>query len=88
MSVPLHTIHSAAALERCLARATAEAVLLLLGDAVYCGLTKQDRPLHVLTEDLAARGLSPADLAANITPIDMKGFVALTVAHSPIVGWS
>ena len=87
MSAPLHTIQSAAGLERCLARATAEAVLLLLGDAVYCGLTPQDRPLHVLAEDLAARGLSPADLAPNVTPIDMKGFVALSTAHSPIVGW-
>lgn len=88
MSTPLHTIHSAAALERCLSRATADAVLLLLGEAVYCGLTPQDRPLHVLAEDLAARGLSPADLARGVTPVDMKGFVALSLAHSPIVGWS
>ena len=88
MSAPLHTIQNAAALKRCLARATADAVLLLLGDAVYCGLTAQDRPLLVLSEDLAARGLSLADLASTITPIDMKGFVALSVAHSPIVGWS
>lgn len=83
----LHTIHSAAALDRCLTRATGDAVLLLLGEAVYCGLTAQDRPLLVLSEDLAARGLAPADLAAAVTPIDMKGFVALSVAHSPIVGW-
>jgi len=88
MSTPLHTIHSAAALERCLARATPDAVLLLLGDAVYGGLTPHNRPLHALIEDLAARGLSPADLAPGVTPIDMKGFVALSVAHSPIVGWS
>lgn len=87
MSTLLHTIQSAAALERCLARATPDAVLLLLGDAVYRGLVPQNRPLHALIEDLAARGLSPADLASNVTPIDMKGFVALSVAHSPIVGW-
>jgi len=88
MTAPLHTVHSSAALERCLPLATADAVLLLLGDAVYCGLKPQERPLHVLAEDLAARGLSSADLALGVTPIDMKGFVALTVAHSPIVGWS
>jgi sulfur relay protein TusB/DsrH len=88
MSSPLHTIGSAAALGRCLTRATADAVLLLIGDAVYCGLTAQDRPLHVLIEDLAARGLSAADLALNVIPVDMKGFVALSVAHSPIIGWS
>jgi sulfur relay protein TusB/DsrH len=87
MSPPLHVIQSAAALERCLARATPDAVLLLLGDAVYRGLTPPGRPLHALAEDLAARGLSPADLAPGVTPIDMKGFVALSVAHSPIVGW-
>ena len=87
MSVPLHTIQSAAALPRCLTRATPDAVLLLLGDAVYCGLTPQGRPIQVLIEDLAARGLSPDDLAPGVTPIDMTGFVALTVAHSPIVGW-
>lgn len=88
MSAPLHTIHSAAALQRCLLRATPDAVLLLLGDAVYCGLAPSSRPLHVLSEDLAARGLSPADLASGVTPVDMAGFVALSVAHSPIVGWS
>lgn len=88
MSAPLHTIQNAAALERCLARATPDAALLLLGDAVYRGLTPHSHPLHALIEDLAARGLSPADLAPNVTPIDMKGFVALSVAHSPIVGWS
>ena len=87
MSAPLHTVQSAAALQRCLARATPDAVLLLLGDAVYCGLTPRGRPFHVLIEDLAARGLSPADLASGATPIDMKGFVALTLAHSPIIGW-
>ena len=88
MSAPLHIIHSAAALRRCLPRATADAVLLLLGDAVYCSLTPQGRPIHVLAEDLAARGLSGADLAGGATLVDMKGFVALTVAHSPLVGWS
>jgi sulfur relay protein TusB/DsrH len=41
----------------------------------------------VLADDLAARGLSQADLAPGITALDMKGFVALAVAHSPIVGW-
>lgn len=87
MSKPLHVIQSAAGLERCLARAMPKAVLLLMGDAVYCAVTPHSRPFHVLAEDLAARGFSAADLAPGVTPIDMKGFVALSVAHSPIVGW-
>ena len=87
MSTPLHTVSSAAGLGLCLARATPDAALLLLGDAVYRGLAPLGRPAHALIEDLSARGLSPADLAAGVTPVDMKGFLALTVAHSPIIGW-
>ena len=87
MNTPLHVIHSTAALQRCLLRSDPDAVMILLGDAVYCGLAPQGQPMHVLLDDLAARGLSAADLAPGIAPIDMKGFVALTVAHSPVVGW-
>jgi sulfur relay protein TusB/DsrH len=90
MMTPLHTVHSTAGLERCLGRATADSALLLLEDGVYAALTPRSMPvraLYVLAEDLAARGLSGADLAAGITAIDMKGFVALTVAHSPIAPW-
>ena len=90
MTTPLHTLHSAAGLERCLGRVTAESTLLLLEDGVYEALTPRSVParaLYVLAEDLEARGLSRADLATGITAIDMKGFVALTVAHSPIIAW-
>ncbi len=90
MTAPLHTIHSVAALESCLGRATADSTLLLLEDGVYAALTPDAIPvraLYVLAEDLAARGLSSADLPAGVTAIDMKGFVALTVAHSPIAAW-
>ncbi len=87
---PLHTIYSAAALERCLGRATSDSTLLLLEDGVYAGLAPLSNParaLYVLAEDLAARGLGRADLAPGVGIVDMKGFVALTVAHTPIVGW-
>ena len=90
MTTALHTIHSAAALERCLGRATADSTLLLLEDGVYAALSPRGIParaLYVLTEDLDARGLSRSDLAPGVTAIDMKGFVALTVAHSPIAAW-
>jgi len=90
MTTPLHTIHSVTGLERCLGRATADSTLLLLEDGVYAALTPHAIParaLYVLAEDLAARGLSRSDLAPGITAIDMKGFVALTVAHSPIAAW-
>jgi sulfur relay protein TusB/DsrH len=90
MTTPLHTIHSAAALQRCLGRATPDSTLLLLEDGVYAGLAPLGNParaLYVLAEDLAARGFERADLAPGVGIVDMKGFVALTVAHSPIVGW-
>lgn len=90
MTTPLHTIHSAAALDRGLARASADAALLLLEDGVYAALAPRALParaIYVLAEDLAARGLAPGDLAPGITALDMKGFVALTVAHSPIIAW-
>jgi sulfur relay protein TusB/DsrH len=90
MTTPLHMIHSAAALDRSLARTTADAALLLLEDGVYAALAPRPIParaIYVLAEDLAARGLAPGDLAPGIAAVDMKGFVALTVAHSPIVSW-
>jgi len=90
MTAPLHTIHSVAALDRCLGRATANATLLLLEDGVYAALSPREVPtqaLYVLAEDLSARGLSPADLPDGVTSVDMKGFVALTVAHSPVIAW-
>jgi len=87
MSTPLHTVHSAAALERCLARAEAHSVLLLLDDAVYAAVAPHGRALLVLAEDLAARGLAETDLVPGARAVDMKEFVALTVTHSPVVGW-
>lgn len=90
MTAPLHTIHSAAGLERCLGRATADSTLLLLEDGVYAALAPLAVPvraLYVLAEDLAVRGLGASDLAPGVTAVDIKGFVALTVAHSPIAAW-
>lgn len=40
----------------------------------------------VLTEDLAARGL-PNKILPGIQLIDYKGFVALTIEHSPVQSW-
>lgn len=90
MTTALHTIHSAAGLRRCLGRALPDATLLLLEDGVYAALAPPAGPvraLYVLAEDLAARGLGEADLAPGIGIVDMKSFVALTIVHSPIVGW-
>jgi sulfur relay protein TusB/DsrH len=90
MTTPLHMIHSAAGLARSLGRAPADATLLLLEDGVYAALPSRDLParaVYVLAEDLAARGLNPGDLAPGVTLLDMTGFVALTVAHSPLIAW-
>ena len=90
MTTPLHTIHSKAGLDRWLGRATPEATLLLLEDGVYAALAPRAFParaVYALADDLAARGLTEADLAPGVTMLDMKGFVALTVAHSPLIAW-
>ena len=90
MTAPLHTVHRVEALAPCLARMTADARLLLLEDAVYAALadhpqaaTLAGRAVDVLIEHLAARGLDAMPLATGVGKIDMKGFVALTVEHTP-----
>jgi len=91
----LHTIHNPAALAPALARCGQEDALLLLEDGVYAALA--DHPhsarlkgwrVHVLREDLKARGLDENRLAVGLQPIAMSDFVALTVAFSPILAWS
>jgi len=83
----LHSVHSAAALAACLVRATDNDAVILLDDGVYAALSDQAVPvLYVLSEDLAARGLSVGHVVAGKV-ITMKEFVALTVLHTPIVAW-
>jgi sulfur relay protein TusB/DsrH len=83
----LHTIHTAAALAPVLARA-GDGALLLIEDGVYLALKPLDgRRAYVLREDLAARGLKEDMLAEGMTAIGMQEFVALAVAHFPVVAW-
>jgi tRNA 2-thiouridine synthesizing protein B len=91
---PLHLIHRADALNAALARRGQEDALLLLDEGVYAALAGHPATaglagarVYLLREDLAARRIGEGRLAAGPQPIDMKEFVALTAAHSPIVSW-
>ncbi|RKR06225.1 sulfur relay protein TusB/DsrH [Kushneria sinocarnis] len=43
--------------------------------------------LHVLEEDLRARGLHLLEIAQDVQRVDMKGFVALTERCRHIISW-
>lgn len=67
--------------------------ILLLGDAVYAchhqvwlaGLG--GRHLYVLEPDMRVRGLEVKDLSPIVRPVDVEGFVDLTVVFERIVSW-
>jgi sulfur relay protein TusB/DsrH len=84
---PLHTIHNAAALGAALARSGQDPILLV-EDGVYAAHQPPvGRRVYVLREDLAGRGLAEETLADPVVVVDMREFVALAAAHSPIVAW-
>lgn len=76
----------------------ADDALLLLENGVYAALdTAQGQALfaalpatvarHVLTEDLAARGISDR-IQPAFSSVDYAGFVALSLAHAQVVNWN
>ncbi len=79
-------------LEDCLAVLAADDHLLLLQDAVIASTLPAWQPLlaglhervHVLAEDLLARGLTPQ--VGHV--IDMPGFVDLVVEHGSPLRWA
>lgn len=69
-----------------LAALTKEDAILLIEDAVYQALNNTSCPakIHVLIEDLCARGIQEkVNTAMNI--IDYAGFVNLTETHQRII---
>ena len=44
--------------------------------------------LYVLSDDIAARGISPAELIKGFDVIDYAGLVALTIDNPVIQSWS
>ena len=91
----LHLAHNAhGALERCLRYASAEGVVLLVGDGVWAAtapqaerLTARWRRCWALSEDLRARGLLGAE-ASGIALADDARFVALVAEASAVHSWS
>ena len=98
----LHTVNkspfSSSALASCLAHALPDAAIILIEDGVYAALAAP-RPadglaaiaargaLHVLSPDLAARGLAESKLIEGVKLVDYTGFVDLTANHAPVMAW-
>jgi tRNA 2-thiouridine synthesizing protein B len=83
-------------LSNCLARLQSGDALLLLAGAVYgaCygspiadAIRASPAACYVLIPDLKARGIAMDRMLPEITPVDFKGFVDLTVAYSRILSW-
>lgn len=86
------------ALASCLRLAQAGSAILLFEDGVYAALQNTVQAelmtaqvatfaFYVLGPDLAARGLSTAQLIGGITVIDYEGFVDLVVEHDSSQSW-
>lgn len=93
----LHTVNKAApALELCLRFATANDIILLMEDGVYCAvegsadnetLSAADTGRIVaIVEDLVARGLEHK-LSCAVEPIDYYAFVALCSQCDKVQSW-
>lgn len=84
----LHVINRTAALADCLALLAPGDGVLLCGDAVLQWQLVLDdlqgSRLHVLAEDLQARGLQTEDA---ISCVDYEGFVELCCAHEQVLAW-
>lgn len=82
------------ALTNCVARASANDVILLIEDAVFAALvTKEpsvlaalssDVLVYALMPDILARGIAEERCYAHIQYLDYAGFVALVEQHNPI----
>ena len=86
------------ALASCLRLAQTGSAIVLFEDGVYAALQNTDQAelvtaqmatfsFYVLGPDLAARGLSAAQLIAGIAIIDYEGLVDLVVEHDTSQSW-
>lgn len=84
---------------QCLERAGEGDAVLLLESGVYAAISGSALAARLaealgkvrvfaLAEDMSARGIADAELMAGIERVDYRGFVELSLAHSPIVSWS
>jgi len=82
----LHLIFSTKGLQSCLEIAHSDDGLLLIEDGVYVVLECHERHLHVIRDDLVARGLQNHH-DDNVQLIDYGSMVELVANHQPIVSW-
>lgn len=87
----LHTINkppSHTALADCLATMAVDDLLLLIEDGVYCCHDLAGDPrVHVLSEDVAARGMT-GRIPEQLTTVDYTGFVALCTRVDKVKTWA
>lgn len=95
----LHTFnkspsHSPTLLQTCLLALAPGDSLLFIEDGVYAALDARMRanippnvPLFLLSEDLAARGIS-ARIAPEFSRVDYQGFVRLCLQHAKVINWN
>lgn len=95
----LHTFnkspsHSPDLLQSCLLALLPGDSLLLIEDGVYAALGAIAPPqlpanvrLYLLSEDLAARGIS-ARIPPEFSRVDYQGFVSLCLQHAKVVNWN
>ena len=83
----------------CLERVGAGDAILLLESGVYAVLKNavfapklaeamRCVSIHVLTPDLAARGIAREEVLDGVVWVDYEGFVELSVTHKPVISWN
>jgi len=86
------------ALSQCLDRTGQGDAVLLLEGGVYAALKNSghasrlqeamsDVALYALAPDLAARGITEAELVEGVVRVDYEGFVGLAISHGPVISW-
>lgn len=98
----LHTVNKSPfeknSLHTCLRLAQPGSDVVLIEDAVYAAAAgtsvadtvaaaARDCNLYVLGPDLASRGISEAELIADIEVVDYEGFVRLSVNNDKVQSW-
>ncbi len=100
----LHTVnkspHGSTALDDCLSRLGPGDAVLLIEDGALAArkslafaerlakLVTAGLAVHALAADLAARGISPDQVAEGIRIVDYDGFVDLAAAHACCMCWN
>lgn len=93
-----HAVFDPAAVDRLLSRIGAGHTVMLIENGVYMAKSGSaaagrleralaDLTVCALTSDLAARGITPAEVMTGVTLLDYEGFVDLAVDNAVIHSW-